>query len=168
MITLDNWKSIKENKKYAVSDQGRVASAASGWHITVMSPSDNGKGYKLIKITNPKRKNLYVHRLVAEAFLPNPNGYKEVNHINGNKSDNRAENLEWVSLQQNRDHAKKTGLIWQGEKSPNAKLTVSEVLEIRKALSDDPSINKTHLGKKYGVNGTTIRKIELRQRWASV
>lgn len=71
-----------------------------------------------------KQKNLWVHRLVAEAFIPNPYNKREVNHINGNKLDNRIENLEWVSSSENRKHAYMIGLFKdrKGENSPNCKI----------------------------------------------
>lgn len=68
----------------------------------VLMPTDNGNGYKIIGLRNgPKRKNYYVHRLVAEAFIPNPDGLAEVNHLDYNKSNNAVENLEWVSRTEN-------------------------------------------------------------------
>lgn len=65
------------------------------------------KGYAIVNLYNKdkKMKSLSVHRLIAKAFLPNPNNYPEVNHINGIKLDNRVENLEWCSKQQNTKHA---------------------------------------------------------------
>jgi hypothetical protein len=65
------------------------------------------RGYAVVNLYNGKRKmkSLSVHRLVAKAFLPNPNNYRDVNHINGIKLDNRVENLEWCSIKQNTKHA---------------------------------------------------------------
>ena len=65
------------------------------------------KGYAIVNLYNKdkKMKSLSVHRLVATAFIPNPNNYSDVNHINGIKLDNRVENLEWCSKQQNTKHA---------------------------------------------------------------
>lgn len=65
------------------------------------------KGYAVVNLynKNKKMKSLSVHRLVATAFIPNPNNYSDVNHINGIKLDNRVENLEWCSKQQNTKHA---------------------------------------------------------------
>lgn len=69
------------------------------------------KGYRRICLTKNKiEKNKHIHQLVAEAFIPNPNNYKYVNHINGVKTDNRVENLEWCTLYQNNAHAYKNNL----------------------------------------------------------
>jgi hypothetical protein len=68
----------------------------------------NHDGYR--KVMGRDRVKVYVHRLVAEAFLPNPEGLPEVNHINGVRHDNRVANLEWVSHADNMRHAYSTGL----------------------------------------------------------
>ena len=76
-----------------------------------LNPTDNGTGYKIVSLTvNKKRKNQYVHRLVATAFIENTKGKKEVNHIDGNKSNNNVSNLEWVTSKENKKHARENGL----------------------------------------------------------
>lgn len=68
-------------------------------------------GYSRVSLmVNRKRKTFYVHRLVAIAFIPNPKGKREVNHINGIKADNRLENLEWCTSLENLQHAFVNGL----------------------------------------------------------
>ena len=70
-------------------------------------PRKHTGGYLTVGING---KNKYIHRIVAEVFIPNPNNYPLVNHINGDKTDNRAENLEWCTASENQKHALKNGL----------------------------------------------------------
>lgn len=76
-----------------------------------LSPWDNGEGYKVITISDPekRRKNLYVHRLIAEAFVENPNRLVVVNHVNLDRSDNRSSNLEWCTQKENIHHSARRG-----------------------------------------------------------
>ena len=67
-----------------------------------MTPWDNGKGYKVVALSKEgKRKNHYIHRLVAEHFIPNPNNFSEINHIDYDKSNNKSDNLEWTDRRSN-------------------------------------------------------------------
>lgn len=87
-------KDIINFENYQISDDGRVWSKKSNkW----LKPIDVN-GYKKASLyKNGKEYQRLVHRLVAEAFIPNPNNYDEINHINEDKSDNRVENLEWCT-----------------------------------------------------------------------
>ena len=110
-------------------------------------------------ITKFMGKKYLVHRLVAEKYIPNPDMKPCVNHKNGNKLDNRIENLEWVSHKENiqhRDNIIKT-CAW-GEKGGGAKLSNQQVLEIRKKYSFRKVTCKM-LAKEYGVCFTTIQRI---------
>lgn len=110
------WKPIKGYEGlYEVSDTGKVRSlnrqrTQISSHGTLMikkfygkeiTPHNNGNGYQYVSLHSDKRKNHYVHRLVAEAFVDNPCGYDVVNHIDKDKSNNNSANLEWVTVQQN-------------------------------------------------------------------
>lgn len=78
----------------------------------ILKPSDNGRGYQhLVLRINGKGIDTYVHRYIAEHLIPNPNGYVEVNHIDGDKANNAVENLEWCTSSQNKNHSVKIGLI---------------------------------------------------------
>ena len=72
---------------------------------------DKGTGYLLVTLVNQgKRKNQFIHRLLAQAFIDNPHGKPQVNHIDGNKQNNALTNLEWVTAAENSRHAVATGL----------------------------------------------------------
>ena len=108
-----------------------------------------------------------LHRVVAEAFIPNPHGYDQVNHINGDKSDNRAQNLEWCNAQQNMDHSIRTGLrdIY-GDRNPSAKLTWDQVEMIRNEyVKGSKEYSTKALGRKYGVTDVMIGKIIRNECW---
>ena len=98
-----------KDDRYLVTDAGDIITAKTG-KVRKLNP--NTHGY-LIFSTNVKGKIIShpVHRMVAEAFIPNPNGYTQVNHKNGIKTDNRAENLEWVTPSQNIKHAYDSSLL---------------------------------------------------------
>lgn len=109
------WKDIEGYKNfYQVSNKGRVK-ALKKWDVNkrdysnkehLLNPTDNGNGYLIVGLKKrATRKNYYVHRLVAEAFIKNPNNYPVVNHIDRDKRNNNAENLEWCTQQENVLHS---------------------------------------------------------------
>ena len=105
------WKTIEEAPNYEVSNLGRVRNKKTQW---ILNPGAYGAtGYKQVNIAIPsegnKQRKRYVHRLVAMAFVNNPEGKREVDHINGDKLDDRIENLQVISGTYNRqkDHKHK-------------------------------------------------------------
>lgn len=93
------WKNI--NSKYQVSNLGRVRSLQYG-KVKQLSLCKNSDGYLVVSLWDKmKRKQYLVHRLVAEAFIPNPNNYPQINHINEDKTDNSVTNLEWCDCKYN-------------------------------------------------------------------
>lgn len=88
---------------YQVSNMGNVKSVRNN---KILSQTNHNGGYKLVSISiDGNHKELTVHRLVALAFIPNPNGCRDVNHKDGNKANNSVENLEWVSHSENIKHS---------------------------------------------------------------
>lgn len=106
---------------YAISKDGKVKSLSRIIKLSngrnraigekILVPRINNYGYVSIRLSKDgKTKTCFVHRLLAEAFIDNPENLPQVNHINGNKLDNSLENLEWVSPTTNSDHAYRIGL----------------------------------------------------------
>lgn len=94
------WKQIVDFPKYEVSNYGEIRHIATGY---IKSQRKDLFGYMVValSVTNKKVKLVKVHRLVAKAFIPNEHNKPQVNHKNGNKGDNRVENLEWVTASEN-------------------------------------------------------------------
>ena len=99
---VEVWKPIMGYEGlYEVSNLGRVKSFAKDKNGKIMSPCDNSKGYKYVTLGRGSKHKYYIHRLVALHFIPNPENKPEIDHINGNPSDNRVENLRWATKLEN-------------------------------------------------------------------
>lgn len=141
---------------YAVSDDGKVYNQTTGRELKGR-PQKKG-GYLRVNLAG---KDYKIHRLVAEAFVPNPENKEQVNHINGKTDDNRAENLEWVSPSENICHAYANGLMTNvGEKNRNSKITEKQALEIKNS-----SESNNVLGKRYGLSPRYIARIKGGHAW---
>lgn len=103
------WKDVKGFEGlYQISDMAEIRRVGTN---RLLKLHKSKVGYLSIALCKDGKKHyLWVHRLLAQAFIPNPENKPQVNHINGNKSDCRIENLEWVSISENHIHAYKTGL----------------------------------------------------------
>ena len=153
---------------YQVSNLGRVKNNKTG---KILKPYLT-RGYLRVSLYNESsRKCKLVHRLVAEAFLPNPDNKSDVNHINGCKTDANVCNLEWVSASENMSHAHQNGLRpkinTQGEKNGFSKLTESQVIQIKHLLADGKYTQKT-IGSQFNVSKHTIKDIKSGRRWRHI
>lgn len=123
------WKPINGYKNYQVSNMGNVKNIITG---RVLKGQNNGKGYLFVTLydENHKGKQIMIHRLIAQTFIPNPNNLPQVNHIDENKHNNCIENLEWITSEDNINHG--THNIRVGLNNPNRKpiYSVSENGEV--------------------------------------
>jgi len=129
----------------------------------------NSGGYPVVRPSlEGKLRTIAAHRLIAMAFLPNPNNYKCVNHKNGIKTDNRVENLEWCTHSQNTQHAFDTGLSkpHRGTSNGNSKLKPDDIRLIRSlARTGTP---KNLIALKFDIERYYVHRIINKQNWAHV
>lgn len=146
----DGWQPVKGYEgRYDVSTCGTIR-RADGF---IVGQWPNSDGYSLARLSNP-RAVVRVHRVVAEAFLPNDSDLPNVNHIDCNRSNNDVSNLEWCTQQQNLEHMDKLGRRakhWLGKRSPNAHLTEHQVRELRRIRSQW-NVPFSRLAQMFGVS----------------
>ncbi len=125
----------------------------------LLRPYLNHAGYPTIALQSEgKRPKFFVHRFVALAFVPGHFDGATVNHKDGDKANNNASNLEWVTLAENTRLQWRDGLVnVRGERHPSAKLLDAQVVEIKRRL--DAGENQTPLSREYGVSVALISKI---------
>lgn len=145
---------------YVVYSDGRVYSEKSK---IFLKQSKDKYGYAVIRPVGKdgKPKNRFIHRLVLGCYADHKNRENlTVNHIDGDKLNNRLENLEWATIEENNLHAIATGLNGKtGDKNPNAKLSLSDVETILTLLE---SKNCSEIAREFGVTPKTISNIKHR------
>jgi hypothetical protein len=164
---VEVWKDIKGFEGlYMVSNIGNVKRLKSKWVLNerlIGRLLDRDGYFRRTLCKNSLSKQITEHRLVATTFIENPENKLTINHINGIKTDNRVENLEWNTQLENKQHAVSSGLTnLKGTNHPRCKLSDKDVLEIREIGF---SQTRTALSKKYGVSRITILRIIKRSNW---
>lgn len=155
---------------YAVSDRGRVKRTLGGMGAKagrVLKPAKNRGGYLYAVLHyNNERRTRTIHSLVAAAFLgPCPAG-QEVNHKDGDKTNNRRKNLEYLDRPGNIKHAQEMGLRAVGERHGRAKLTRASVVKIKQQLADGGS--PAVIARRFGVQRAAVSKILHGYTWTHV
>lgn len=153
---------------YQVSSMGRVKSLIGTEKIR--QPVFHRQGYLQLSLHKDGTKKLFlIHRLVALAFIPNLHDKPDVNHKDGNKSNNSVENLEWVNCSENNKHAYSTKLKKPllGQDNVNAKLDEYKVKEIKNLLKEG-NFTQRQIASMFGVYNTTISAINTQKTWSHI
>lgn len=166
------WKQViydGKSTEYFISNTGILK---KGDKIITQSESDQGYMRSVIIKSNGQHKTVRIHRLVAKAFIPNPGNKPEVNHINCNKKFNWVGNLEWVTSEENKQHAIENGLynnasfLGVGQDRPNTKYTDEQVREVCKLL--EAGKQPKEISELLGVPRGLPNSIKYDGKWAHI
>lgn len=151
---------------YQVDETGKIY----GKNGVELKQRLNADGYPVLTLGNARgggRRNARVHRIVCEAFVPNPEGKPEVNHIDGVKTNNNVSNLEWATRSEQMLHAHRMGLkSLAGTKNGRAKLSEPDVLEIRRLYAEGWKVFE--IRDKFGRGWSTIYNVLIRNTWNNI
>lgn len=169
-MEIEQWKNIVKFEKYSVSNTGKIKNNDSD---KILKQRLNKSGYMQVSVKpngrQGKSKTFRIHRVLAVAWIPNPNDLPQVNHKDGIKTNNTISNLEWVTHQQNIRHAFDNNLvpIKRGVDTSSAVLTDELVRCIREEYSNG-GVTLRQLGVKYGVAHNTLSCVVTRNSWKHV
>ena len=160
------WKQINGYEKYKCSNDGEVVNVLTG---KMLKSSFGSNGYLKVSLSkNGFVKTYAVHRLVAAIFVDGDDNGLQVNHINGNKTDNRFENLEFVTPKRNTKHAIEIGTFNNsGQNNGMSKLKDEDIPKIRELLASGEHTQK-EIAEMFGVKKNAISEIKLGKKWSSV
>jgi hypothetical protein len=153
---------------YTRTRKGVTQTAEVDFSEREIKPFLGKNGYlEVASMQSGRRVKMLVHRLIGMAFVPGYLPDLTVNHINGIKTDNRPENLEWVSLARNSEHEWETGLVdLRGELAPGSKLTTRQVVYMRRLMKQGVSAHA--LSVIAGVSNRLVCKIRDGEAWKHV
>ncbi len=168
--SIEEWRLVPGTSScYEASSWGRIrrAAAARGTRPRrILRPRSNRWGYLLVAISLAgSEKHRFVHRLVAETFVgPPPDCRSQINHLSGDKHDNRPANLEWAGAATNMRHAATLGLVARGQRNRSARLKEQEVLAIRDLAA--ASTSQREIARRLGVPRSTVGDVVRGRAWA--
>ncbi len=178
-LFMEIWKNIpKFNNEYQISNQGRIKSVhaiilrSNGTTHTrvskVLKPSIDHGYLKGAVCVNKRMIPYKIHRLVAEAFVDGYGLTKEVNHIDGNKLNNNASNLEWVSRSENMLHAVSTGLlpVTRGSQRSQAKMNEADVVLLKKMMVQ--GVRRKDICEKLNISIHMYKDVQRGKSWRHV
>jgi hypothetical protein len=166
-----NWKQIPKFPNYEASDEGHIR------HVGATEPKKQKEkgGYFDVSLYVGKSKKVQqrAHRLVAMAWIPNPENKPEINHLDGDKKNNNINNLEWCTRKENQAHAKRNGLLksaferfpCKGQDHPRSKLSEKDARAIW-ALKGTMTVRQ--IANKFGVSKKTVESILYKWRWTHI
>lgn len=171
---MEIWKPIPGYSLYEASNMGYIKT--HNWKnkgvTRIMKPALDGSGYLRTMLLSDKGKfdTIKVHRIIALTFIDNPENKPQINHMNCIKTDNRVENLEWVTVSENHKHAyKQNRRSMRGECNSCATLTDAQVIEIRAAYKygkkGKDGITKKEIAEKYNTSFNVIKQLVQGRTW---
>ena len=158
-----------KDTNYIVSSRGYVISFNRGFTKPAFKLKEEfNHGYKRVALViDGKTYHKRVHRLVADAFLPNPLNLPVCHHKDDDKTNNDVSNLEWTTFQENTDYAKQDGLILYGENHPRSKITKLQAKEICELLEEN-TLTIKEIAQTVGTTVNIVTSIVSNDKWKSV
>lgn len=173
---IENWAQVPGFEVYWASNHGRIKRIYTNGKQRILKPYPmrrydrkikNNNTYSVVSISkNGKVTKFLWHRIIAMTFMPIQSASTMVvNHLDGDKSNNRLENLEWTTEHENKKHAAKNGLMQRGESRYNSKLKNRDILKIRELAKE---ISYAEIGRIYGINQGNAWLIANKRIWKHV
>ena len=145
---VEQWKWVKDyENRYKVSNKGQVKSfVVDKTDGRLLKPADNGWGYRVVALRKDgKTTTLKVHRLVALAFIPNPENKPQVNHIDEDKTNNNVSNLEWATAAENNSHGTRTERASEKTSKPVRNVTTGVIYESQAVAAKELGLSQGNI-----------------------